>query len=319
MRVPLRPHLRLRKIPFWRLGNRLKTVGRPHDTLLVQALRKWKTDRCSDLAGALAFSGLVSLMPLLVLLLSLLSPLAGEDRVRTELFERSREILGPEGGKFVEQVFYRTPGNSGSYVETVGTFLVLLWGAHLVFSQLRRSLNVIWGAPQHRPVIRHFFKARLSGMISVFALAALVVGLVFVTAALASLGRWAPQILPYPVSLLGILDFLASFLLLALLLALVYKILPDLRVAWRDVWSGAIWTALLLSAGKAGFGFYLGRVNLTSLYGATVSLVILLVGVYLQAQLMLFGAVLTATRAERRASRMANPAQPHRLGRTKPG
>jgi membrane protein len=177
--------------------------------------------------------------------------------------------------------------------------MTLLLGASGVFAQLRDSLNLIWEAPaQASGGIWAAIKYRFFSFAMVFGIGFLLLVSLLISAALAAIEKYCAHLLPAAPELLHGFNFLLSLVVETVLFALIYKIVPDVRVAWRSVWLGASITGLLFTAGKLLIGMYLGKASIGSAYGAAGSLVILLVWVYYSSQIFFTGAVLTHAMAQ---------------------
>jgi membrane protein len=186
---------------------------------------------------------------------------------------------------------------------TVVGFLALLFGASGVFFELRSSLNTVWGARDRGFAVKGYLKERLFSFAMVVAIGFLLLVSLLVSAAVAAAGRFVGDRLPVPAPLLEFANLLVSFFVATVLFGLIFKTVPDVRIAWRDVWLGAAVTAMLFSAGKLLIGMYLGKASIGSAYGAAGSVVIILVWVYYSAQVFFMGAEFTRLFAERYGSR----------------
>ena len=190
-------------------------------------------------------------------------------------------------------------------VATVVATATLLLGASGVFGQLQDSLNTIWGVqPKEGRGIWGLIKDRFISFAALLGTGFLLLVSLVLSAGLAAFGKWFGGWLPAPEVVLQVLEFLISFAVITGLFAMIFKILPDAQVAWRDVWVGAALTALLFTVGKFAIGLYLGKSDVGSAYGAAGSLVILLVWVYYSAQILLFGAEFTQVYANAVGSRI---------------
>lgn len=278
----------------------LPAVQRRSRFLLVDAFRRWREIRGAQLGAALAFYALLSFGPLFSIIVAGSGAVVGEETARRELVRQLTEYVGERGAAPIVDVLRDMRPFRSTAFGAAAVTAILLWGAHLVFSQLKASLNVIWGVTRPRHPVLGFMVARLAALAMILLTMGLLTASVILTAALSALDRWAPHRLPAPASLLQALDFIVTVGLATLLLAAIYKLLPDAHVHWSDVWSGAFWTSVLLVAGKSALGFYLSHTHLDSIYGAAVGAVAILVGIFVYAELLLFGALLTALRAGRR-------------------
>jgi membrane protein len=170
----------------------------------------------------------------------------------------------------------------------------LLLGASGVFGQLQDALNTVWGVePKEGRWVWGFIKDRFLSFVAVLGTGFLLLVSLILSSALAALGKWFSGLLPIPEAVLQVLNFLVSFVVITGLFALIFKLLPDAKVAWRDVWIGAALTAALFTIGKFTLGVYLGKSNVASGYGAAGSLVLVLLWVYYSAQILLYGAEFT--------------------------
>jgi membrane protein len=194
---------------------------------------------------------------------------------------------------------------STGLLATVVAVITLLFGASGVFGQLQDALNTVWGVePKEGRGVWGFIKDRFLSFVAVVGTGFLLLVSLVLSSALAAVGKWFSGVLPLPEAVLQALNFLVSFVVITGLFALIFKVLPDARVAWRDVWVGAALTALLFTIGKFAIGVYLGKSNVASAYGAAGSLVIVLVWVYYSAQILLYGAEFTQVYANRRGERI---------------
>ncbi|MDX1645221.1 MAG: YihY/virulence factor BrkB family protein, partial [Thermoanaerobaculia bacterium] len=268
-----------------------------------ETLSRFVEDRCPRMAAGLAFFTVFSLPPLLLILLSVVGTISGDQEVEARLIEQIAALIGDTGAAAVETMVRNVSTDSrGPLAGTLGA-IVLLFGATGAFAQLQLALNDAWEvAPDpSQGGVRNFLLKRLLSLGMVLAIGFLLLVSLVVSAALAAFGDWVSVWLPAWVSsgLLMTANAALSFALVALLFAAIFKVLPDARIAWRDVWVGAVLTALLFAAGKSVIGLYLGRSDLGSTYGAAGSLVVLLVWIYYASLVLLLGAEVTQVWARR--------------------
>ncbi|MBX7168951.1 MAG: YihY/virulence factor BrkB family protein [Pirellulales bacterium] len=262
--------------------------------LLKSASLDWIDDECSRWGAVLAFYSMMSLAPLLVIAVAIAGTVYGEAAAQGALVGRMQELAGQNGAEVIEQILANAhrPGlGSLAALLSVG---VLLFAAGSVFTELRAALNHIWEvAPPATGTVWQFVKGKLLGLAMVLVTGTMLLSTLALSTlaqvARGDLANWWPGLVAAgPWS-----DMLISFVLLTGLFALVYRYLSDVRVAWRDVWVGALITAILFSIGKSLLGVYLGRSSWASAYGAAGSFVLLIVWIYYSAQILLFGAELT--------------------------
>jgi membrane protein len=242
------------------------------------------------MAAALSFYSIVSLAPLLLIATAMAGLVFGEEAVRGGLQERLEGLVGPKPAAALEEVLARVYSSGNNNVFAVLGFVGLLLGASWVFSELQDAMDTIWKAPrrvslsllgQVRNRLLSFALVFVTGLVL---LAELTTGVVVMT-----LTRWLGPTY-FPVALAHGVNLLCAFVLVALLFAVLYKVLPSAAVRWRDVWGAAAATALLYLAGNYAIGFYLGFCCLTSAFGAAGAVFVLLIWVYYSALIFLFGA-----------------------------
>jgi membrane protein len=252
------------------------------------------------MGAALAYYTVFSLSPLLIIVVAVAGALFGEKAARGQLARQMESLVGAEGALAIEQLLKSATETSGVGA-SMASIVVFLFGAMAVFGELQDSLNTIWKAPSSPG--RGLFKLvreRLLSFSMILVVAFLLLVLLVFSAILQAAVGWFNGWLT--ASLVQMMDFLASFAVVTGLFALIYKLLPEARIAWKDVWLGAAVTAVLFLCGRLLIGMYLGRSSLTSAFGAAGSLAVLLVWFYYSAQVFLFGAELTYQYAHRYGS-----------------
>jgi membrane protein len=217
-----------------------------------------------------------------------------------------RELIGEQAGTLVASMLEGASENVGSGIlATVLGVVTLVFGATGAFIQLQGSLNTIWGvraAPDSS--ILHTLHKRVLSFGMVVVLAFLLLASLVASTALAAAGTFLAGLLPDAIPLAQVLSNLLSFVVISFLFALVYKYLPDVKIAWRNVWMGAAVTGLLFTVGKFLLGLYLGRSSTASVYGAAGALVLLLLWIYYLTQILFFGAEFTQVYARMFGSRI---------------
>jgi membrane protein len=269
--------------------------------LLKETGAGWIADKVPRLAAALAFYTILSAAPLLVIALSIVGMIYGRRAVEGQMVEQMRELVGEEGGKAIQSMIASASG-PGSGVAMVIGIVMLLLGASGVFAELQDALNTIWKAPPRQgPGWLGMIRDRFFSVAMVFGVAFLLLVTLVVSAVLSALTKFARL---EGIGVVGqIVDFLVSVIVVTLLFAMIYKVLPDVKIAWGDVWVGAIVTAFLFTVGKLLIGLYLGHASVGSAYGAAGSLVVFVVWVYYSGQILFLGAEFTKEYANRFGSR----------------
>jgi membrane protein len=262
--------------------------------LLRKTASEWLDDRAPSLAASLALYTLLSLAPVVVIAVSVAGLVFGQDAARGEVSHQLRTVMGPQAGEAIEAVLAQahTPGKS--VVATIIGLVVLLLGASGVFSELQETMNIVWNVkPKPGRGVLGFVRDRFFSFAMVLGVAFLLLVSLVLSAALSAVGTYLGSHLPGGETLWQVVNFVLSFMIVAVLFGAIFKIVPDAKIAYRDVWHGALVTAFLFTIGKLAIGFYLGKAAPGSAYGAAGSLVALIVWVYYSAQILFFGAEFT--------------------------
>src|SRR6202051_2209468 len=268
----------------------LKTVA----ALLRQACAAWLDDDAPTLGAALAFYTLFSLAPVLIVAVSVAGLVFGDKAAQGEIVRQFQGLMGTQGATAIETILQSTNRPGLGVLATALGLLAILVGASGAFNELQDALNIIWKVDSSkksfwRVALRHrFFSLGLVVATGFLLLTSLVI-----TASLSAAERFVGTLLSVSILVLESMNFVFSFVVITLLFALIFKLIPDTIIPWRDVWMGAAVTSLLFTVGKVLIGFYLGHSALTSAYGAAASLVVFLIWIYYSAQILLFGAELT--------------------------
>ncbi len=262
--------------------------------LLKDTATAWSEDRVPRHGAALAYYTVFSIVPLLVVVIAIIGMIFGREATEGYILDQIASVIGAQSAEALKEMLQRANQPSTGMVATVTATATLLLGASGVFGQLQDSLNSIWGVePKEGRGIWGIVKDRFISFSALLGTAFLLLVSLILSAGLAAVGEWIGGWLPAPEVALHLLELAVSYALITGLFAMMFKVLPDARVAWSDVWIGAGLTALLFTVGKFALGLYLGKSDIGSAYGAAGSLVILLVWVYYSAQIFLFGAEFT--------------------------
>lgn len=267
----------------------LKAVG----TLLKDTVTEWQADKVPLLAAALAYYTVFSLAPLLIIVIAIAGFVFGPEAARNQLDEQIQGLVGPQGADAIQTMIQSAYRPSSGIVATVVSLVTLLLGASGVFAQLQDALNTIWEVPPPKDGVKGMVKARASSFAMILVIGFLLLVSLVVSAALAGIGNFFGDLIPGLAFVWQVVNFVISFAVVTLLFGLIYRVLPDVRVPWSDVWHGAIVTSLLFTVGKWLLGLYIGNSGVASPYGAAGSFVVVLVWVYYSAQILLFGAEFT--------------------------
>ena len=280
-------------------SNRMK----PKETfsLLKATAFEWLDDQAPTLGAALAYYTVFSLAPLLIISIALAGLVFGAEAAQGQIFDQLRGLLGDASGKAMQEIVQSASAEPKTgVVATVIGFVTLLFGASGVFGQLQASLNIIWGVqPKPGRGILGIIRDRSLSFGFILVVGFLLLVSLLLTAGIAFVGKQFGAMVPGMEALIQILNSILSLAVITLLFGMMFKILPDANIAWRDVWIGAFITALLFTLGKFALGFYLGRSGVGSSYGAAGSLIVLLLWVYYSSQVVFFGAEFTQVYANR--------------------
>src|SRR6476620_293965 len=275
---------------------------------------KWSRDNVPQLGASLAFYTALSIAPLLVISLAVGAFVFGDEAARGEVASQMRSLIGSQGAHAVEDMIDNANKPASGVTATVLGVLMLLFGASGVFGELQQSLNKIWEVEvkEDRGFVR-IVRERFFSFVMVLGIAFLLLVSLVLSTLLASLGKYFSHLPESAAWLSQLLNFSVSFVIITLLFAMIFKILPDAKIAWWQVWLGASLTALLFSIGKFFIGLYLGRSSMASSYGVAGAFVGLFVWVYYSSQILYLGAEMTKvytdlSGAEVRPTEIAKPA-----------
>jgi membrane protein len=271
--------------------------------LLGSAARGWRDDNALRLGAALSFYSLLSFPPLLLVTITIAAVVFGRDAAKAGLLQQITQLLGKAGSDMFAQMI-QTAGHSGQGLIAAGVgLLFVLFGATSVFAELRDALNLIWKVQaKEKNVVTGLVRGRLLALSLIVGTGFLLIISLVVSAALSALSMSLGSRLKGFDRVFHVLDLSVSFGVIAVLFALIFKILPDVDLSWRDVALGAVATSVLFTVGKFAIGVYLGTAKVATAYGAAGSLVLLLLWVYYSSQIFFFGAELTRSLAEARGS-----------------
>jgi len=273
--------------------------------LVRRTIGAWLDDYAPSMGAALAYYTIFSIAPLLLIVIAVTGWFFGAEAARGEILAQLEGLMGRDGAMMIEGLIKSANDPSKSAWATATGVVLLLIGATTVFGELQDALDRIWRAPVkvNSGGIFKLVQTRLLAFGMIFGISFLLMVSLIVSAGLSALGKWwAPLFAGWEV-VAQLVNFFASFALITALFALIYKFMPRVRVAWRDVWFGAAFTSLLFTIGKLLIGLYIGKSGVASVFGAAGSLVVLLLWVYYSAQIFLLGAEYTWVYAHELGSR----------------
>lgn len=273
--------------------------------LLKDGFLRWWEHNPFELAAALAYYTIFSLTPLLTIAIAIAALVFGQDAAQNQIVGGLADLIGETSAKAVQEVLRAaatTNKQSGALAATIGAGLLLL-GAVAVVAQLQQSLNFIWEVKvRSSSGWRQLIRDRLFSLALVLAIGFLLLVSLVVTTLLSAVTTYFSEYYQVSGIIWQTLDGAVSFVFVTVLFGLIYKILPDVQLTWRDVAIGATITSLLFTLGKFLIGFYLGHATIASTYGAAGSVVTLLVWVYYSAVIFFYGAEITKVYATRYGS-----------------
>jgi membrane protein len=263
--------------------------------VLRRALAGWWNDNVPHLGAALSYYTLFALAPILIVAIAIAGLAFGAEAVRGQIVEQIDGLVGRDGALAVQAMLEGAAKPSSSVPATVIGIITFFLGATGAFLELQTALNTIWRVKPKAAEswFRVLLLQRLISFGLVVAVGFLLLTSLLVSAALAALYRYMGDTYPSVAAVWEALNVIVSLGVITLLFAMIYKVLPDVKLAWSDVWVGALVTAGLFTIGKSLIGLYLGTSGLSSSYGAAGSVVVLLVWVYYSSQIILLGAEFT--------------------------
>jgi membrane protein len=266
--------------------------------LVRKTFAAWSEENALEWGAALAYYTAFSIAPLLIIALSVVGLVYQGDTL-TYVHNEIAELIGANAATAITAAIQSMRTSEYGGLANLISLAALLIGATTVFAQLQVTLNRIWGVePKPDRFWRDLLKQRLVSFAMILGISFLLLVSLLVSAVLAAATAYFSYLLPGADFLWKVLDGAASFSIVVVLFAAIYRTVPDVRIEWRDVWMGAILSAILFVAGKFAIGSYLGRSGIGSAYGAAGSVLILLTWVYYSSQILFFGAIFTKLYAE---------------------
>ncbi len=285
-------------------------VGKAY-SLLKQTFQEWLQDKAPQLGAALAYYTVFSLAPLILVLLAIVGFIFRDDPAGTwdKLTQQMSYFLDASAMQVIQNIAQKASQTGKSTLATIIGIALAIFGASGVFGQLQDALNTIWGVKAKPGLgIWGFLRNRFLSFAMVAGICFLLLVSLTIEALLKGFSHYVQSVLPGGIVIALTVYLIFDFAVVVLLLAMIFKFLPDVKVQWRDVWIGAVMTAILFGIGKWLLGLYLGSGAAGSAYGAASSLITLLLWVYYSSQILLFGAEFTQVYAQR-AGRGLKPSE----------
>ncbi|OGS56501.1 MAG: hypothetical protein A3J79_12610 [Elusimicrobia bacterium RIFOXYB2_FULL_62_6] len=276
---------------------RLRQGFADHWALVGRTFEAWNADNGPRMGAALAYYALFSLAPVLMIAVAVAGSVYGDISAQDEVVKQARYYIGTNGARAVRSLLGSMAEVKNGFGGAIVSAAVLVFAASGLVSELQSALNDIWKVePAPRPWLA-LVRRRAIALGFVLGAGLLLLLELIMSAVISALGGYVSSRLPVPEALLHTADFILSFGAATLLLAFVYKYLPDTRISWRDVWTGAGVTSVLLTLGNLAIGIILGKSDLTTAFGAGGSLLLIVAWIFYGAQLLYFGAEFTHAHA----------------------
>lgn len=271
--------------------------------MLVKTVADWDADNCQQKGAALAYYTLFSLAPLLLIAMALAGMVVGSGEIHDFVMARIQAAIGPESARTIDAAILAIAQPVSSKIASGVGGVLLLLGASGVVAELRNSLNQIWKVRPRETGLAIHLETQLLSLAFVLAAGLLLIASLAFSAAAAALPKYFTGRLALPACVLHCMNIAGSFALITCLFAMIYKLLPETKITWHDVWTGAGVTSFMLTVGNSFLGSYLGRFSRASSYGAAGAVVLILVWTYYCAQILYLGAEFTHVYAETRGSK----------------
>jgi membrane protein len=274
-------------------------------SLFVDAYNGWNDDHAWRMGAALSYFAIFSLAPILIIAIAIAGLVFGQAAARGQIFYEMQDIVGPAGARFIQNMIASAGRSHSSVPATIFGGLILIIGASGAFVQLRGALNTIFQLRQKpQTTIKGYVWARLWSYVMILGIGLLLFVLLLSSALITAFGGMIDVHMPGLGSSLRFFEVIASFVIITVLFALIFKILPEAIIRWRDVWIGATITSLLFTGGKYLIGLYLGKTSINSSFGAAGSLVIIMLWTFYSSLILLYGAEFTKYYTERFGGRI---------------
>ena len=271
--------------------------------LFRQTVSEYSQDHGPRLGAALAYYTIFSIAPLLLIAIAIAGLVFGREAAQGQIFGQLRSVLGDSSAQMVQSMVANAHKPRSGTIAAVLGIVTLILGASGVFGQLKDALNSIWDVkPKEGRGILGMLEDRFLSAAMVFGIGFLLLVSLIIDTAIAAAGKFAGQHLPGGEAIWQVAEQIVSLGVVAVLFAMIFRFLPDLKIEWRDVWLGAVLTSVLFVIGKFALGIYFGKSAVGSSYGAAGALVLVLLWIYYSAQILLFGAEFTQVYARTRGS-----------------
>ncbi|MDI6854981.1 MAG: YihY/virulence factor BrkB family protein [Deltaproteobacteria bacterium] len=284
-------------------GQKKPGLARELWELIKETYAEWSQDKAPQLGAALAFYTIFSLAPIFLIIVAVVGYVLGKESVQVYLVKEMATFIGQENAVNIMNTVKASHQPGSGLRATLVAISLMLVGSTTIVVMLKNALNIIWGVePQEQGYVWGIIKERVKSFLVVLLVGVFLFLSIIASSILSALNKFLGSYAEIPVFFYQLLDFGVSLALLTFLFAMLYKVLPDASIAWKDVWIGSAITALLFTLGKFFLGLYIARSGTSSVYGAAGSLVVILLWVYYSAQIIFIGAEFTQVYARRYGS-----------------
>ena len=279
--------------------------------MLKDTVVAFVNDEALSRGAAIAFYTVTSVAPVLLIVIAIAGFAFGRDAAQNAITAQLSGLMGQQTAEVLQTAVASASGKTAGVLATIIGVITLTVTASGVFGEIQTSLNAIWKAKAKGSTVSRLIRARATSLGLVATLGFLLIVSLVVSTALTAFGTYLDSVLPFGDFILTVLNTVVSVMLLSLLFAAIYKVLPDRHLEWRDVMVGALVTAILFTVGKSLISWYIGSSAVASSFGAAGALIVLLLWVYYSAQIFLLGAEFTKMYANRHGSKRDNPVTEH--------
>lgn len=264
-------------------------------TIIKEVFKEFSADNIVKYSASLAYYTVFSIAPLFVLITTLFGFLFGKNAMQGQVYQQLNKFVGSKAALQIQDIIMNIHLSKNSFFATVLSAIVLVIGATSIFGEIQDSINKIWGLRiKKRKVWWKLILTRLLSFSLILSIGIIMILSIVLNTAVAAFGKFIGKFIAnYSIYFIQVADSVLSLIVLSILFALVFKILPDARIRWRDVLFGGFITAILFTIGKLGISFYVSKSNITSLYGAAGSIIILMIWVYYSSIILYLGAEFT--------------------------
>jgi membrane protein len=282
--------------------------------MLKETVLAFISDEALSRGAAIAFYTVTSIAPVLLIVIAIAGLVFGPDAAQNAITAQLSGLMGQQTAEVLQNAVASASGKTAGVVATIIGIITLMVTASGVFGEIQTSLNAIWKAEAKGTTVSRLIRARAASLGLVATLGFLLIVSLVVSTALTAFGNYLDSVLPFGKFILTLLNTVVSVMLISLLFAAIYKVLPDRHLEWRDVVVGALVTAILFTVGKSLISWYIGSSAIASSFGAAGALIVLLLWVYYSAQIFLLGAEFTKIYANRHGSKRDDPVSKHLNG-----